>query len=92
MRNGPSMTSRRPLTHPSLAEAFRFRHYDVLTIDPSVEKLSYPRARTVTIGKQLKSPQLLVRRVVWRANIEPKPGSISEVKRAWTRSSRVENR
>jgi hypothetical protein len=56
MRDAPSMTSRRPLAHSSLAEAFRFHHYDALTIDHSIEKLSYRRARTVTIGKQLKSP------------------------------------
>jgi hypothetical protein len=33
MRDGPSVTSRRPLTYSSLAEAFRFRRYDALTID-----------------------------------------------------------
>jgi hypothetical protein len=50
-RDGPSVTSRRPLTHSSLAEAFRFRHYDALTIDHSLEKFGYRRASAVTIGK-----------------------------------------
>jgi hypothetical protein len=38
------------------------RHHDTLTIEHSIEKLGYRRARTA-IGKQLKTPQLLVSRV-----------------------------
>jgi hypothetical protein len=71
MRDGPSVTSRRPLTHSSLAEAFRFRHHDALTIDHSIENFSYRRASAVAIGKGLKTPELLVGRVVGGANIEP---------------------
>jgi hypothetical protein len=62
MRDRPSVTSRRPLTRWSVAEASGFRHHDALTIDHSIDKFCYRRARAVTIGKGLKPPQLLIGR------------------------------
>ncbi len=71
MRDGPSATSRRPLTHSSLAVALSLSHHDALTTEHGIRKFSCRRAGAVAVSKGSQTPQLLAGRVVGGANIEP---------------------
>lgn len=71
MRDGPSVTIRRPRTHCSLAVALSLSHHDALTTEHGIGEFGCRRAKAVGISKGSKTPQLLVGRVVGVANIEP---------------------
>ena len=50
MLEGPSSTSRCPLTHFSIPEALSFSHHDTLTVEHGVDKFSYRRARDIGLN------------------------------------------